>query len=207
MEGREWRQDASHTLMLDDTIAAIATPVGEGALAVIRLSGKDAFSVADKVFVPGAKTYSRISAAPTSWSVDPSCVTSVSHSTREPTGVSWSTRRRTGSPGGLGALWAMSEMIRYAFPQCAGQVANYSSRRRRSSRVSRRTESLEKIAFAVGCDSMRTATIRSTPSRSSPGEPLTPPTTDGTQRAPRPTTSRRIRTRSPPTAGAGGRRW
>jgi tRNA modification GTPase len=51
--------------MLDDTIAAIATPVGEGALAVIRLSGKDAFSVADKVFVPGAKTYSRISEAPT----------------------------------------------------------------------------------------------------------------------------------------------
>jgi tRNA modification GTPase len=51
--------------MLDDTIAAIATPIGEGALAVIRLSGKEAFSVADKIFVPGAKTYSRISEAPT----------------------------------------------------------------------------------------------------------------------------------------------
>jgi len=51
--------------MLDDTIAAIATPLGEGALAVIRLSGKDAFAIADKVFVPGGKTNSKISSAPT----------------------------------------------------------------------------------------------------------------------------------------------
>ncbi|MFM8950862.1 MAG: tRNA uridine-5-carboxymethylaminomethyl(34) synthesis GTPase MnmE, partial [Bacteroidota bacterium] len=32
------------------TIAAIATPPGVGAIAVIRLSGKDAISIGDKVF-------------------------------------------------------------------------------------------------------------------------------------------------------------
>jgi tRNA modification GTPase len=36
----------------DDTIAAIATPLGEGGLAVIRISGAQALAVADKVFVP-----------------------------------------------------------------------------------------------------------------------------------------------------------
>jgi tRNA modification GTPase len=51
--------------MLDDTIAAIATPLGEGALAVIRLSGKDAFAIADKVFVPRGKSSLKVSAAPT----------------------------------------------------------------------------------------------------------------------------------------------
>lgn len=35
---------------LNDTIAAIATAPGEGALAIVRLSGKDAISIADKVF-------------------------------------------------------------------------------------------------------------------------------------------------------------
>ena len=34
--------------MLDDTIAAIATPLGEGGLAVIRLSGTDATAIANK---------------------------------------------------------------------------------------------------------------------------------------------------------------
>jgi len=34
----------------DDTIAAIATPVGEGGISVIRLSGKRAFDIADRVF-------------------------------------------------------------------------------------------------------------------------------------------------------------
>lgn len=52
-------------MLLDDTIAAIATPLGEGALAVIRLSGKSAFAIADKVFAPGGKAYAKISAAPT----------------------------------------------------------------------------------------------------------------------------------------------
>ena len=38
--------------MLDDTIAAIATPLGEGGLAVIRISGMDALAVADRAFAP-----------------------------------------------------------------------------------------------------------------------------------------------------------
>ena len=38
-----------------DTIAAIATPLGEGGLAVIRLSGPDALSVADRSFAPAGK--------------------------------------------------------------------------------------------------------------------------------------------------------
>ncbi len=38
-----------------DTIAAIATPPGEGALAVIRVSGKNAIAVVDRVFVGNAK--------------------------------------------------------------------------------------------------------------------------------------------------------
>jgi len=33
-----------------DTIAAISTPLGTGGLGVVRISGKDAFSVADKIF-------------------------------------------------------------------------------------------------------------------------------------------------------------
>ena len=38
--------------MFDDTIAAIATPLGEGGLAVIRVSGKDALAVSDRCFEP-----------------------------------------------------------------------------------------------------------------------------------------------------------
>jgi len=38
--------------MLDDTIAAISTPLGEGGLAVIRLSGPQALTIADKCFEP-----------------------------------------------------------------------------------------------------------------------------------------------------------
>jgi tRNA modification GTPase len=34
----------------DDTIAAIATPLGEGGISVIRLSGRQAFDIADRVF-------------------------------------------------------------------------------------------------------------------------------------------------------------
>ena len=36
--------------MIDDTIAAIATPLGEGGLAVLRVSGPKAFGVADRSF-------------------------------------------------------------------------------------------------------------------------------------------------------------
>jgi tRNA modification GTPase len=34
----------------DDTISAIATPAGEGALAIVRISGVDALAIADRVF-------------------------------------------------------------------------------------------------------------------------------------------------------------
>ncbi len=37
-------------MITDDTIVALATPPGIGAIAVIRLSGKDAISICDKVF-------------------------------------------------------------------------------------------------------------------------------------------------------------
>ena len=41
--------------MPTDTIAAIATPLGEGGLAVVRISGRDALAVADRVFVPAGR--------------------------------------------------------------------------------------------------------------------------------------------------------
>ena len=48
--------------MIDDTIAAIATPLGEGALAVIRLSGADALAIAGRCFRPiGASSQSPVS--------------------------------------------------------------------------------------------------------------------------------------------------
>ena len=33
-----------------DTIAAISTPLGEGAIGIVRLSGSEAIAIADKVF-------------------------------------------------------------------------------------------------------------------------------------------------------------
>jgi len=36
---------------LNDTIAAIATAIGESGIGIVRISGKDAFSIADKIFV------------------------------------------------------------------------------------------------------------------------------------------------------------
>ena len=38
---------------LDDTIAAISTPVGEGGIGIVRLSGKGSLSIADKIFKSG----------------------------------------------------------------------------------------------------------------------------------------------------------
>jgi len=38
-------------LNLFDTIAAIATPIGESGIGIVRISGKDALKVADKIFV------------------------------------------------------------------------------------------------------------------------------------------------------------
>ena len=51
--------------MLDDTIAAIATPLGEGGLAVIRLSGPEALRLADRCFVPAKSGAALPSACPT----------------------------------------------------------------------------------------------------------------------------------------------
>ncbi len=42
-------------MFFDDTIAAIATPPGAGAIAVIRLSGKRALEIADRVFLSASK--------------------------------------------------------------------------------------------------------------------------------------------------------
>lgn len=36
---------------IDDTIAAISTATGNGGIGIVRLSGSDALSIADKVFV------------------------------------------------------------------------------------------------------------------------------------------------------------
>jgi tRNA modification GTPase len=51
--------------MLDDTIAAIATPLGEGGLAVIRVSGPNALAAADQYFAPAGKGSSKPSQAQT----------------------------------------------------------------------------------------------------------------------------------------------
>jgi tRNA modification GTPase len=52
-------------MLLDDTIAAVATPLGEGGLAVIRLSGPQALTIADKSFVPVGRSSLKPSAATT----------------------------------------------------------------------------------------------------------------------------------------------
>ena len=41
-----------HKNNLDDTIAAISTPIGKGGIGIIRVSGKNALAIADRVFVP-----------------------------------------------------------------------------------------------------------------------------------------------------------
>ncbi len=51
--------------MLDDTIAAIATPLGEGGLAVVRISGPQALAMAERSFAPLGKSALKPSAAPT----------------------------------------------------------------------------------------------------------------------------------------------
>ena len=52
-------------MILNDTIAAIATPLGEGGLAVVRLSGPRALAIADKCFLPVGKNSLPPSAATT----------------------------------------------------------------------------------------------------------------------------------------------
>ena len=52
-------------MLPDDTIAAIATPLGEGGLAVVRLSGALALAVTDRCFQPLGQSAQKVSAAPT----------------------------------------------------------------------------------------------------------------------------------------------
>jgi tRNA modification GTPase len=47
------------SIIFDDTIAAISTAPGAGAIAIVRLSGKDAFRIAEAIFVAGKKAASR----------------------------------------------------------------------------------------------------------------------------------------------------
>ncbi len=51
--------------MHDDNIAAIVTPLGEGGLAVVRVSGAQALAITDKSFLPTGKSSLKPSAAPT----------------------------------------------------------------------------------------------------------------------------------------------
>lgn len=51
--------------MLQDTIAAISTPIGESGLAVVRLSGPEALKVADACFRPIGPSSRKASEAPT----------------------------------------------------------------------------------------------------------------------------------------------
>src|SRR5690348_9687216 len=49
--------------MFSETIAAIATPLGEGGLAVIRISGSQALAIADQCFLPFGKSSRKPSTA------------------------------------------------------------------------------------------------------------------------------------------------
>ncbi len=44
-----------HKMVTASTIAAIATPPGKGGVAVIRISGAEAFAIADRIFIPKNK--------------------------------------------------------------------------------------------------------------------------------------------------------
>jgi len=41
---------------LDDTIAAISTPIGEGGIGIVRMSGPEALAILQKIFVKGKPT-------------------------------------------------------------------------------------------------------------------------------------------------------
>ena len=44
-----------------DTIAAISTPLGEGAIAIVRFSGDEAIAIADRIFKgPGGKRLTEV---------------------------------------------------------------------------------------------------------------------------------------------------
>jgi len=41
---------------LDDTIVAISTPIGEGGIGIVRMSGPEALAILEKIFVKGKST-------------------------------------------------------------------------------------------------------------------------------------------------------
>ena len=47
-------------LMTTDTIAAISTPLGEGGIGIVRLSGPDAIKIASRIFKPKKKHKSTV---------------------------------------------------------------------------------------------------------------------------------------------------
>lgn len=47
----------NHSVMKQDTIAAIATPPGEGAISIIRISGSESFTIAQKIFSGSIQSY------------------------------------------------------------------------------------------------------------------------------------------------------
>ena len=53
--------------MARDTIAAISTPAGEGAIALIRISGEDAIGVADRIFRGQGKAIGICHRTPSDW--------------------------------------------------------------------------------------------------------------------------------------------
>ena len=42
--------------MMEENVAAIATPAGKGGVAIIRISGKNPLEIAEKMFKPVGKT-------------------------------------------------------------------------------------------------------------------------------------------------------
>ncbi len=58
--------------MYDDTIAAIATPPGEGGIGIVRISGPDARSIARRIFRPRTPSPFRAYRLRYGWIIDPS---------------------------------------------------------------------------------------------------------------------------------------
>src|SRR5688500_9380911 len=62
---RRTRAALAGTDMLQDTIAAISTPIGEAGLGVVRLSGADSLQIADACFKPVGENSAKPSEART----------------------------------------------------------------------------------------------------------------------------------------------
>ena len=43
-------REKANVSVLEDTITAISTPLGEGGIGVVRISGKDSIKIAEKMF-------------------------------------------------------------------------------------------------------------------------------------------------------------